>query len=56
MNLTIGVSSRRRVVPRVQVYVSVSEFDGEFEYRFGSVRSGRNIELMGLTRSSIQEL
>ena len=50
MNLTIGVRSRRRVVPRVKFGFSWSEFDGEFEYRFGSVGSGRNIELRGLTR------
>ena len=56
MNLTIGVRSRRRIVPRVPVGVSGSEFDGEFEYRFGSVRSGRNIEFMGLTRGSNREL
>ena len=54
MNLTIGVRSRRRVVYKFGF--SGSKFDGEFEYRFGSVRSDRNIELMGLTRGFDREL
>ena len=45
MNLTIEVRSHRRVVPGCKFGFSGSEFDGEFEYRFGSVGSGRNIEL-----------
>ena len=35
---------------------SGSGFDGKFEYRVGSVGSGRNIELRGLTRGSNREL
>ena len=50
MNLTIGVRSRRRVVPWVQVWVFW------VEYRFGSVGSGLNIELGGLTRGFNREL
>ena len=56
MNLTIGVRSRRRVVPGYMFGFSGSELDGGFEYRFGSVGAGRNIELRGLTRGFNQEL
>ena len=56
MNLTIGVRSRRRVVPGYKFGFSGSESYGEFEYLFGSVGSGRNIELMDLTRGFNREL
>ena len=56
MNLAIGFRSRRRLVHQIHVWVFWSEFDGKLKYRISSVRSGRNIELMGLTRGSNWEL
>ena len=53
MNLTSGVRSRHSVVSVYKFGFSGSEFDGEFEHRFGLVGSGRNFELRCLAAVSI---